>query len=122
MAFQSLITHFTAIPVAVLSLIGWPDITAQGGMEAEAVSALRRSFSARLRDAKVIPLELDRERPWLQTAAMFEDELDALIAEYRRERDVYRRDDISAHSRTSQSIQGARVLGHDLALQLRCQP
>lgn len=75
------------------SLIGWPDITAQGGTEAEAVSALRRSFSAQLRDAKVIPIDLAVERPWLQTAGMFKDdpfadELDAVIAEYRRERDV----------------------------------
>lgn len=75
------------------SLIGWPDITAQGGTEAEAVIALRRSFAAHLKDAKVIPLELGVERPWLQTAGMFKDdpfadELDAVIAEYRRERDA----------------------------------
>lgn len=75
------------------SLIGWPDITAQGGTEAEAVSALRRAFTAQLRDAKVIPLDLGVERPWLQTAGIFKDdpfadELDAVIAEYRRERDA----------------------------------
>ncbi len=75
------------------SLIGWPAITAQGDTEAEAVSALRRSFTAHLRDAKVIPLEPGVERPWLQSAGMskddpFADELDAVMAEYRRERDV----------------------------------
>ena len=75
------------------SLIGWPDITAQGGTEAEAVSALRRSFSAHIRGAKVIPLDLGVERSWLQTAGLFKDdpfadELDAAIAEYRRERDA----------------------------------
>lgn len=75
------------------SLIGWPDITAQGGTEAEAVSALRRSFSTHLRDAKVIPIDLAIERPWLQTAGVFmddpfSDELNAVIAEYRRERDA----------------------------------
>jgi hypothetical protein len=75
------------------SLIGWPDMTAQGSTEAEAVSLLRRSFTAHLREAKVIPLELDVERPWLQTAGMFKDdpfadELDAAIAEYRRQRDA----------------------------------
>jgi hypothetical protein len=41
----------------------------------------------------VIQLALDVERPWLQTAGMFKDdtfadELDAPIAEYRRERDA----------------------------------
>jgi hypothetical protein len=75
------------------SLIGWPAITAQGGTEAEAVRALRRSFTAHLHDAKVIPIDLAVERPWLQTAGMFKDdpfadELDAVIAEYRRERDT----------------------------------
>ena len=68
-------------------------MTAQGSTEAEAVSLLRRSFTAYLREAKVIPIELDVERPWLQTAGMFKDdpfadELDAAIAEYRRERDA----------------------------------
>ncbi len=75
------------------SLIGWPAITAQGNTETEAVSALRRSFTTQLSDAKVIPLELGVERPWLQTAGMFEDdpfadELDTVIAAYRRERDA----------------------------------
>ena len=75
------------------SLIGWPEMTAQGGTEAEAVSALRRSFTAHLRDTKIISLDLGVERQWLQTAGMFEDdpfadELDAVIAEYRRERDA----------------------------------
>jgi len=75
------------------SLIGWPDMTAQGSTEAEAVSSLRRSFTAHLREAKVIPLELTVERPWLQTAGMFNDdpfadEFDAAIAEYRRELDA----------------------------------
>ena len=60
---------------------------------AEAVSALCRSVSAQLRDAKVIPIELAVEGPWLQSAGMFKDdpfadELDAVIAEYRRERDA----------------------------------
>jgi hypothetical protein len=75
------------------SLIGWPDMMAQGSTEAEAVSSLRRSFTAHLREAKVIPLDLDVARPWLQTAGMFKDdpfaeELDAAIAEYRRECDA----------------------------------
>jgi predicted RNase H-like HicB family nuclease len=77
----------------IASLLGWPDMTAQGNTEAEAVGSLRRSFTAHLREAKVIPLELDVERPWLQTAGMFKDdpfadELDAAIAKYRRERDA----------------------------------
>ncbi|MFV9507415.1 MAG: hypothetical protein AB4911_22920, partial [Oscillochloridaceae bacterium umkhey_bin13] len=75
------------------SLIGWPGITAQGGTEAEAVSALRRSFTAQLHDAKVISIDFTVERSWLQTAGMFKDdpfadELATVIAEYRRERDA----------------------------------
>ena len=74
------------------SLIGWPDVTAQGSTEAEAMNSLRRSFTAHLGEAKVIPLELDVERPWLQTAGIvkddpFADEFDAAIAAYRQERD-----------------------------------
>jgi hypothetical protein len=75
------------------SLIGWPDRTVQGNTETEAMSALRRSFTAYLREATVIPLKLDVERAWLQTAGMFKDdsfadEFDAAIARYRRERDA----------------------------------
>jgi len=75
------------------SLIGWPEVTAQGNTETEAVSALRRSFTTHLRNAKVIPFELGGERPWLQTAGMFKhdpfaDELDTVIAAYRRERNA----------------------------------
>lgn len=74
------------------SLIGWPAITAQGGTEAEALHALRRSFAAQLGDAKIIPLEFEEARPWLQTAGMFHDdpfrdELDTVMAAYRRERE-----------------------------------
>lgn len=75
------------------SLIGWPEVTVQGSTEDEAVDGLRLSITARLSQAKVIPLELSVERPWLQTAGMFNDdpftdELDAVIAEHRRERDA----------------------------------
>jgi predicted RNase H-like HicB family nuclease len=75
------------------SLIGWPDITAQGNTEGEAVRQLRHSLTAHLKDAKVVPLELGAEPPWIQTAGMFDgdpfaDELAALIDDYRRERDA----------------------------------
>ncbi|RRR71956.1 MAG: type II toxin-antitoxin system HicB family antitoxin [Candidatus Viridilinea halotolerans] len=74
------------------SLVGWPEITAQGSTEADAVLALRRSFAAHLGEAKVIPLELEGAHPWLQTAGMFKDdpfanEFDAVMAAYRRECD-----------------------------------
>lgn len=70
------------------SLIGWPNIQAQGNTEDEAVRHLRSSLSARLKKAKVIPLELNMEQPWMQTAGLFindsfADELNALIADYR---------------------------------------
>ncbi|NNJ11390.1 type II toxin-antitoxin system HicB family antitoxin [Chloroflexales bacterium ZM16-3] len=75
------------------SLLGWPDITAEGTTEDEAVHALRHALAAHLQDAKIVPLEVSGEQPWLQTAGMFRDdrfadELDTLIAEHRRERDA----------------------------------
>jgi predicted RNase H-like HicB family nuclease len=75
------------------SLIGWPDLIAQGGSEDDAVRLLRQTLTARLAGSKIVPLELTVERPWLQTAGVFEDdpfadELDAAIANYRRERDA----------------------------------
>ena len=76
------------------SLIGWPDVKAQGGTEDEALSHLRRSLSAHLTHAKIVPLELTAEQPWLQTAGMFKDdpfvdEFQEVIAAYRRERDAH---------------------------------
>ena len=75
------------------SLIGWPAMSAQGRTEDEAMSALRRSLATQLKHAKIVPLDVSEEQPWLQTAGMFKDdpfadELDAVIADYRRERDV----------------------------------
>jgi predicted RNase H-like HicB family nuclease len=99
------------------SLIGWPDITAQGASEDEALSHLRGLLTAHLAHAKLVPLELPAESPWLQTsdvtirrywpgllelpaespwlqtAGMFKDEpfadeFQELIAAYRRERDT----------------------------------
>ncbi len=70
------------------SLIGWPNIHAQASTEIEAVNRLRRSLTIQLKTAKVIPLELDEQEPWLQTAGMFKDdpfadELNTIIADYR---------------------------------------
>ncbi len=75
------------------SLLGWPSITAQGRTEAEAVRYLRHALTVHLSEAKIIPLELDAEPPWLQTLGRFKDdpfanELDALLADYRREQDA----------------------------------
>ncbi|MEI8166956.1 MAG: hypothetical protein WCG26_11270 [Chloroflexales bacterium] len=72
------------------SVIGWPAITAQGNTEDEAITSLRHALTAQLRAAKVVPLELDIEPPWLQTIGIFQHdpfahELDALIADYRDE-------------------------------------
>jgi predicted RNase H-like HicB family nuclease len=76
------------------SLIGWPEVKAQGGTEDEALSHLRRSLSTHLTQAKIVPLELTVDQPWLQTAGMFKDdlfadELQEVIAAYRRERDAH---------------------------------
>src|SRR3954453_21204373 len=47
------------------SLIGWPDVKAQGGTEDEAHSPLRRLLPTHLTHAKIVPLELTAEQPWL---------------------------------------------------------
>jgi hypothetical protein len=78
------------------SLIGLPSVKAQGQTEDEALAELRQSLTAQLRQARIVPLDVDlapSENPWLQTAGLFKDdplaeELDAVIAEYRRERDA----------------------------------
>jgi hypothetical protein len=75
------------------SLIGWPGLIVQGNTEDEAIIYLRRSLSARIGDAKIVSLDMGAEPPWRQTAGIFKDdpfadELDAIIADYRRERDA----------------------------------
>jgi predicted RNase H-like HicB family nuclease len=75
------------------SLIGLPTIKAQGSTEDEAIRCLRRLLAEQLKDVKLVPFELGGEQPWLHTAGMFKDdpfadELDAVIADYRRELDA----------------------------------
>jgi predicted RNase H-like HicB family nuclease len=78
------------------SLISWPDIRAQGETEDEALSQLRQSFTAHMRHARIVPLDLDlatAEKPWLEMAGIFRDdpfstEFEELIAAYRRELDT----------------------------------
>jgi predicted RNase H-like HicB family nuclease len=78
------------------SLIGWPDIKAQGETEDEALAQLRQSFTAHVRHARIVPLDLDLatiEKPWLEMAGVFKDdpfstELEESIAAYRRDLDT----------------------------------
>jgi hypothetical protein len=79
--------------VVTASLIGWPEITAEGHTEEEVIRSLQQTLAMKLRDARIVPIDVPIESPWLQTAGMFKDdpfaeELDALIAEYRREIDA----------------------------------
>jgi hypothetical protein len=79
------------------SLIAWPDIVAQGPSEDEAIRSLREVVTTRLAGSKVVPFDIGVERSWLQTAGMFRghpfaDELDAVMADYRRERDGVEQD------------------------------
>src|SRR3954451_21969369 len=75
------------------SLIGWPAIEAQGESENEAVSQLRQSLTAQLRQARIVPLDIDliaTQNPWLQVGDQFKenpllDEVSESIAEYRRQ-------------------------------------
>ena len=78
------------------SLIGWPDIRAQGETESEALNHLRQSFTAQLRQARIVPLDVDlnvADNPWLQLGEAFKDnplldEVTQSIAEYRRQLDA----------------------------------
>jgi chaperonin cofactor prefoldin len=78
------------------SLIGWPDITAQGETEDEALAKLRQSLARQLKRARIVPLELDTsqsDNPWLQIGDLFKDnplldEVTQSIEEYRRQLDV----------------------------------
>ena len=82
--------HFTA------TLLGWPNFTAQGRTEEEAVALLRQAFTARLAHARIIPLDLNGDgnaNPWLQLAGVFRDdpfaaEMEEAIAAYRHELDA----------------------------------
>ena len=78
------------------SLIGWPDITAQGETEDEALTWLRQSLTHQLKQARIVPLELDLSQsnnPWLQLGESFKDnplldEVTQSIEEYRRQLDT----------------------------------
>jgi predicted RNase H-like HicB family nuclease len=78
------------------SVIGWPDIKAQGETEDDALIQLRQSFTAHVRSARIVPLDLDlstAEKPWLEMAGIFKNdpfsaELEESIAAYRRELEI----------------------------------
>jgi predicted RNase H-like HicB family nuclease len=77
------------------TLLGWPDSTAKGATEEEALDRLREAAQARLERAKIVPLDLGVEvtpNPWLQISELFKgnpllDEVDEAIAAHRRELD-----------------------------------
>ena len=52
------------------SLIGWPSMTVQGNTEVEAMNALRQLIALHLKDARIVPLDIETERTWLQTAGV----------------------------------------------------
>jgi hypothetical protein len=78
------------------SLIGWPDISAQGETEDEVLAELRQSFARQLKRGRIVPLELDTpqsDNPWLEMAGIFKDdplfaEVQEAIAAYRCELDA----------------------------------
>lgn len=91
MTMYVLIQHTSPSSVTA-SLVGWPNLSASGKNEAEAVQLLRQSFAEKLGDARIVPFEVGVAQPWLQTAGVFQhdpfrEELDELIANDRRELD-----------------------------------
>jgi predicted RNase H-like HicB family nuclease len=84
----------------VASLIGWPDVTAQGETEDEALAELRQSLTRHLKRGRIVPLEFDSspsDNPWLQLGETFKDnplldEVTRSIEEYRRQFDTVEED------------------------------
>lgn len=84
------------------TLLGWPEVTAQGTTEEEALNNVRLAVRVRLAQAKIVPIELEEvpaDHPWLRLAGMFQDnplvdEVEAEIASYRCEVDT--REDTSS--------------------------
>ena len=80
------------------TLLGWPDTTAQGETEAEALARLRQLAQARLQHGKLVTLDLaddSAENPWLTLAGRFRDnplldEVDEAITAYRQQLDAAR--------------------------------
>lgn len=78
------------------TLLGWPETTAEGATEEEALDHLRRAIQERLQKGKVVTLDLATDappNPWLNFAAQFRDnpfldELDEAIAAHRRDLDA----------------------------------
>jgi hypothetical protein len=53
------------------TLLGWPDATAQGPTEDDALARLRQLLAARLTHARIVPLEVEVatvHHPWLALA------------------------------------------------------
>ena len=75
------------------TLLGWPDCTAQGSTEEEALARLRQVLRERLSQAKIVRFEVEvpqAEHPVVRLAGVFKDdpffdELQEEMAAYRRE-------------------------------------
>ena len=53
------------------TLLGWPDISAHGSTERDAIAQLRQLLAARLSQARIVPLDIDLAElahPWLALA------------------------------------------------------
>ena len=58
------------------TLLGWPDLVAEGATDAEALARLRQLLAARLTGARIVPLTVEAgapAHPWLRLAERFRD-------------------------------------------------
>ena len=59
-------------------VLGWPDTTVKGSSRQEVLTTIQQRISTRLKQAEVVPLEVESfvpsEHPWMKFAGMFEDE------------------------------------------------
>ncbi len=58
------------------TLLGWPELIAEGASDAEALARLRQLLAARLTGARIVPLTLEAgapAHPWLRLAERFRD-------------------------------------------------
>lgn len=85
--------HYTA------TVVGWPNCVAEGATREEAPTRVKRRFTARLEQVKIVPIEVKStltdpversdDRPWAKFAGMYED--NPLFDEVLDSMQVYRR-------------------------------
>ncbi len=101
-------TYYVSVENGVLNrytatVIGWPNCVAEGTTREEAITRVRQSFTERLNQIEIVPIEVESttldpiiaigEHPWAKFAGMYQtnplfDEVSDSIQVYRRQLDA----------------------------------